>query len=85
MLLSAYGIRYSIFAVSYYQSRLTKEVGKMAKKELMKLLKEYEERFNEGFPTFHFMGDDDGMAKEIKKSLKTGKPYDPEPKDDILY
>ena len=52
----------------------------VTKKELINLLEEYEKQFNEGFPTFNFMGDKDGMVKEIKKSLKTGTPYDPETK-----
>ena len=57
----------------------------ITEKEYDKLMEEYEKKFNEGFPTFHFMGDMDGMVKEIKKCLKTGEPYNPEPKGDILY
>lgn len=55
------------------------------KKEIIKALNDYETKFGIGFPTFHFMNDTDGMLKEINKSIKTGKPYDPEPKDDILF
>ena len=47
--------------------------------EVNKALKEYDERFDESFPVFHFTQSEekiDRMVKIINECLKTGKPYD---------
>lgn len=47
--------------------------------EVKKAIKEYDEKFNEAFPVFHFTKSEEKinkMVEIIKECLKTGKPYD---------
>ena len=41
-----------------------------------KLIKEYYEKFGDYFPLKLFMGRADEAKKEMKKCIRTGKPYD---------
>lgn len=45
-----------------------------------RVLKQYEEVFGEKFPIFYLChsGEPDGVFEEIKKAIKTKKPYHPE-------
>lgn len=46
----------------------------------------YREKFGEQFPLMLCMGmPDKDIIKIIDKCLKSGKPYDPEIEDDVLY
>ena len=55
----------------------------MGNREIEKALEEYRDKFGEGFPVYYFVssGDIGGMLKEIKRAIKTGKPYEPELKE----
>ncbi len=58
-----------------------------SQKEVEKALADYKMKFGEGFPTFYFYsnGDIDGLIKEIRKAIRTGKPYEPKLKEDAVY
>ena len=45
-----------------------------------KALKKYRDKFGESFPAYYFIAGSDinGMLREIKRAIETGKPYEPE-------
>lgn len=47
--------------------------------EVNKALNEYDEKFDESFPVFHFTKSEEKIEKMVKiinECLRTGKPYD---------
>ena len=49
-----------------------------AEKEVEKALNKYSKVFGVGFPSFLVPDSDELILEEIKKALKTGKPYEPD-------
>lgn len=50
-----------------------------------KKLAEYAATFNDIFPTFQAPEDEAEIIAIIDNAIKTGKPYEPEVKDGVLY
>lgn len=52
---------------------------------LEEYLQQYVSTFDENFPLFAFMGDEDEAIDAIKDCLKRNKPYELKMDDDVLY
>lgn len=48
-------------------------------------LSEYEAKFNEIFPVFQAPDDEKEVIAIIDNAIKTGKPYEPEIEDGVIY
>lgn len=49
------------------------------------LMEKYIEKFDDVFPVYGYPGDEEEMMEEMKKCLKTGKPYEVKYNPDYVY